>query len=161
MSSLTAVSATTAYNFNGGTMNANASGLFSLGSLSGSGTINTASGEDFSIGTLGANMVFTGGIAGAGFIQKDGGGNLTLSGANTYSGGTTINSGILQIGSGGTTGTPGTGNITDNATLAFNRSDAIDDTGVGVISGTGILDKQGGGRLALTKAHTLLRRDDN
>jgi len=154
LSSITAVSATTAYTFNGGTMNANASGLFSLGSLSGSGTINTASGENFSIGVLGANTAFSGIIAGAGFIQKDGGGNLALIGANTYSGGTTINSGILQIGGGGAAGIPGTGNITNNATLAFNRSDAIDDTSFGVISGSGILDKQGGGRLALTKAHT-------
>jgi rhamnogalacturonan endolyase len=154
LSTLTAVSAITTYTFNGGTMNANASGLFSLGSLSGSGTINTASGENFSIGMLGANTAFSGIIAGAGFIQKDGGGNLALSGANTYSGGTTINSGVLQIGGGGTTGTPGTGNITDNSTLAFNRSDAIDDASFGVISGTGILDKQGVGRLALTKVHT-------
>jgi autotransporter-associated beta strand protein len=154
LSSLTAVSATTAYNFNGGTMNANASGLFSLGSLSGSGTINTASGENFSMGMLGANTAFSGVIAGAGFIQKDGGGSLALSGANTYSGGTTVNSGILQIGSGGTVGTLGTGGITNNATLAFNRADAIDDTSFGVISGSGILDKQGGGRLALNKAHT-------
>jgi rhamnogalacturonan endolyase len=154
LSSLTAVSSTTAYNFNGGTMNANASGLFSLGSLSGSGTINSSSGENFSIGASGGNTTFSGVIAGAGFIQKDGGGNLTLSGANTYSGGTTINSGVLQIGNGGTTGALGAGNVTDNATLTFNRSDAIDDTGFGAISGSGILDKQGAGRLALTKAHT-------
>src|SRR5262249_16920681 len=60
----------------------------------------------------------------------------------------------LQIGSGGTTGTPGIGNVTDNATLAFNRSDAIDDTAFGIISGPGVLDKLGAGRLALTKAHS-------
>jgi autotransporter-associated beta strand protein len=106
------------------------------------------------MGMLGANTAFSGVIAGAGFIQKDGGGSLALSGANTYSGGTTVNSGILQIGSGGTVGTLGTGGITNNATLAFNRADAIDDTSFGVISGSGILDKQGGGRLALNKAHT-------
>ena len=154
LSSVNAVSATTAYNFNGGTMNANASGLFVLGSLSGSGTINSASGENFSIGTLGASTTFSGVIAGAGFIQKDGGGNLTLAGANTYTGGTTINSGVLQIGGGAATGTLGTGNITDNATLAFNHSDAIADTGFGVISGTGVLDKQGAGRLTLARTHT-------
>jgi len=154
LSSLTAVSSNTAYIFSAGTMNANASGLFYLGTLSGSGSINTASGENFSIGTLGANTAFSGVISGAGFIQKDGSGNFTLTGANTYSGGTTINSGVLQIGSGGTAGTLGAGNVTDNATLAFNRADAIEDTGFGVISGPGILDKQGTGRLALTKAQT-------
>jgi rhamnogalacturonan endolyase len=156
LSALTAVSSTTAYNFSGGTMNANASGLFTLGSLSGTGTINTAAGENFSIGTLGASTVFSGVIAGAGFVQKAGGGTLTLSGANTYSGGTIINSGVLQIGGGGTTGTPGTGNITNNATLVFDRADSIDDTGLGVISGTGILEKLGAGRLAFTKSHTYL-----
>jgi len=151
LNSLTAVSAATAYNFNGGTMNANASGLFLLGSLSGSGTINTAAGENFSLGSLGVATTFAGVLAGAGYIQKDGGGTLALTAANNYTGGTTINSGVLQIGGGGTTGTLGPGNVTDNATLAFDRADAIDDTGFGLISGPGVLVKQGGGRLALTK----------
>jgi len=47
-----------------------------------------------------------------------------------------------------------TGNVTDNATLAFNRSDYITDTNSGVISGTGNLAKRGAGTLAFTKAHT-------
>ena len=156
LSALTAVSATTAYNFNGGTMNGNNTGTFNLGSLAGSGTIGIATGTPtWSVGALNANSVFSGSIGGSGAILvKTGTGAQTLSGANTYSGGTTISSGVLQIGNGGTTGTLGTGNVTDNATLTFNRSDAIDDTGFGVISGTGVLDKQGANRLALTKAHT-------
>jgi rhamnogalacturonan endolyase len=154
LSSLSAVSAGTAYNFNGGTMSANTSGLFSLGSVSGSGTINCGAGQNFSIGAVGGNTTFSGVIAGGGFIVKSGAGTLTLNGANTYSGGTIVNNGVLQIGNGGTTGTPGAGNITNYATLAFNRSDAIDDTAFGTVSGTGVLDKLGGGRLALTKAHT-------
>ena len=44
-----------------------------------------------------------------------------LTGANTYSGGTTISAGTLQIGNGGTTGSIA-GNIVDNAALIFNRS---------------------------------------
>jgi autotransporter-associated beta strand protein len=156
LSSVSAVSATTAYTFNGGTMNGNATGTFNLGSLAGSGTVGIASGTPtWSVDALNANSVFSGSINGSGAILvKTGTGTQTLSGANTYSGGTTINGGVLQIGNGGTAGTLGTGNITDNATLTFNRSDSIDDTGFGVISGTGVLDKQGGGRLALTKAHT-------
>jgi autotransporter-associated beta strand protein len=47
-----------------------------------------------------------------------------------------------------------TGNVTDNATLAFNRSDFITDTNSGIISGTGSLAKRGTGQLALSKAHT-------
>ncbi|HWC59247.1 MAG TPA: polysaccharide lyase family protein, partial [Verrucomicrobiae bacterium] len=88
LSSINAVSATTAYNFNGGTMNANASGLFLLGSLSGTGTLNTGSGQNFSIGALGSSTTYSGIIAGAGFVVKDGAGTLTLNGPNAYSGGT-------------------------------------------------------------------------
>ena len=50
-----------------------------------------------------------------GFI-KDGSGTLVLTNANTYSGATTINSGTLQMGNGGTTGSLPTGSaITTNA----------------------------------------------
>ncbi len=49
-----------------------------------------------------------------------------LSGANTYTGGTTISAGTLQIGNGGTTGSLSTSNtITDNASLIFNRTNAV------------------------------------
>ncbi len=74
-----------------------------------------------------------------------------LSGTDTYSGGTTISAGTLQIGGGGTAGSV-VGNIVDNGALVFNRSDAV--TFAGVISGTGTLDKQGAGTLALTGVNT-------
>src|SRR5262249_2746071 len=90
-------SATTTYNFNSGMMSPNAAGLFSLGSLLGSGTLNTASGQNFSLGLLGASTTFSGIISGAGFIVKEGIGTLTLTGANTYTGGTTISNGMLMV----------------------------------------------------------------
>ncbi|TAL02033.1 MAG: hypothetical protein EPO07_07745, partial [Verrucomicrobia bacterium] len=87
-------------------------------------------------------------------LTKLGAGTWTLAGTNAYGGVTTITGGTLQIGDGGTTGTLGTGNVTDNATLDFNRSDAIDDTLSGVISGTGTVIQDGDGRLTFTKSHT-------
>ena len=41
---------------------------------------------------------FTGGPIDSGSLTKSGAGTLTLSGANTYSGGTTINAGMLSVG---------------------------------------------------------------
>src|SRR4029078_3377296 len=57
-----------------------------------------------------------------GLTQNSPGNTTTLSGANTYTGNTTISAGTLQIGNGGATGSLGTGNVVDNGTLAFNRT---------------------------------------
>ncbi|WP_339762805.1 autotransporter domain-containing protein [uncultured Hoeflea sp.] len=78
-------------------------------------------------------------------------GTTILTGANTNSGSTTIFGGTLQIGNGGTTGSFG-GDITNNAALIFNRSDAL--TFVDDISGTGTLTKSGAGVLTLTGSNT-------
>jgi autotransporter-associated beta strand protein len=126
LNSVNAVSGATAYNLNGGTMNANTAGLFVLGSLAGSGTINTAVGENFSFGLLGNNTTFSGNIGGAGFVVKDGGGVLTLTGANTYTGGTTVSNGILMINN-----TSGSG--TGSGVVMVNSGGAL--SGTGIISG--------------------------
>jgi fibronectin-binding autotransporter adhesin len=48
---------------------------------------------------------------------------LVLTGANTYTGGTTINAGTLQLGDGTTNGSI-IGNVTNNSVLAFNPAAA-------------------------------------
>jgi len=107
-------------------------------------------------GTLVANVFFgltlTNAISGTGVLRQEGG-PLTLTGANTYSGGTTIAATTtLQVGNGGTTGTLGTGAVSNLGTLTFARSDTF--TVGNVISGTGAVFQAGSGTLILTGNNT-------
>lgn len=88
-----------------------------------------------------------------GSFVKQGAGTLTLTGANTYTGTTTISAGTLQLGNGGATGAlSGTTAIVNNAALLVNRSDAL--TMGNTISGTGTLTKMGTGTLTLSGANS-------
>ncbi|HLX60329.1 MAG TPA: autotransporter-associated beta strand repeat-containing protein [Planctomycetota bacterium] len=73
-------------------------------------------------------------------------GKLILSAANTYTGGTTVNAGTLQIGDGTVDGSI-IGSITDNGALIYNIVGS--NTTTGAISGTGTLTKNGAGTLIL------------
>ena len=77
---------------------------------------------------------------------------LTLTGASAY-GLTTVSAGTLEIGSGGTTGSYA-GDITNNAAVAFNRSNAS--TYAAVISGPGTVSKLGAGTLSMTGVRAYL-----
>jgi autotransporter-associated beta strand protein len=120
-----------------------------IGALSGDGTVTLGAGAlTFGDST---DATFSGSITGAGSVTKAGSGTTILSGSNTYLGGTTLSSGTLQIGDGGTMGSI-TGDVVNNATLAFNRSDAVGFSGA--ISGTGGLVQAGSGILSLTGSNT-------
>jgi autotransporter-associated beta strand protein len=124
-----------------------------LGALTGSRNLSLGSGA-VSIGNNHASTTYSGILSGSGSLVKTGNGTLTLSGANSYSSGTTITSGTLALGAsnslpgsmtignatlnmGGFTETLSTLDVTGNAiinlgsgaALSFSNSNAIDWTG--------------------------------
>ncbi|WP_237442184.1 autotransporter-associated beta strand repeat-containing protein, partial [Saccharibacter sp. EH611] len=127
-------------------------------------------------GTLYANTLdqqseFSGVLSGKGGVDKQGTGSLTLSGNNSFQGGTTVEGGNLlitgknqytgdtvvqhgsiQIGNGGNTGSiDNSPNIilkNSDASVVFNRSDSL--TATQKITGAGGLTQQGPGSLRLT-----------
>lgn len=90
---------------------------------------------------------YAGVISGTGSVTQQGAGSTVLTGDSTYSGGTTINAGALQLGDGGTSGSV-VGDVVDNGALVFNRSDTS--TFTGAISGAGSVTQQGTGTTVLT-----------
>jgi autotransporter-associated beta strand protein len=152
--------------YTGGTT-LNRSGALRLenSNAAGTGTINILVQEtiDYANGIVVTNPISGSGIklqASAGVVatqagqisaafQKLGGGTLAIAGS--VSGGATVSAGTLQIGNGGAAGSI-TGNITDNATLVFNRNDTL--PYAGAISGTGSVTQAGTGVTILTGTNT-------
>jgi autotransporter-associated beta strand protein len=93
----------------------------------------------------------SGSIAGFNGVTLNGYATVTLATDNSYTGGTTVNAGTLQLGSGGTNGSV-VGDIADNGVLVFNRADTV--THTTVISGGGALVKANTNTLILTAANT-------
>jgi len=98
-----------------------------------------------------SNYEFAVPIGGNAVVNQIGSGTTVLTGANTYTGGTHIASGTLQLGNGGATGSV-FGNVTNDGTLAIDRKDAYAFTGA--ISGGGAVRQLGAGTTTLSGTNT-------
>ena len=123
----------------GGTLILTASNVYTGGTTVVSGTLQLGDGvakngyiqgnilNDFAL--IFANpttQTYSGSISGDGVVTKLGGGLLVFSGSSTYTGGTTVSAGTLQLGDGIANNGSVAGNITNNATLALRQSDGPD-----------------------------------
>ena len=113
------------------------SASFQTGSSLGLDTTNAAAGR----------FIMSGALSGSLGLTKLGNGFLTLTGANTYTGGTTVSAG-------GLTGTAASlqGNIVNHAAVYFDQ--ASDGAYAGNMSGTGSLIKSYAGNLTLSGTNT-------
>ena len=132
-------------NLNEGELVVSGSGQLASGSYSGD-IINQGI---FEYGST-ATQILSGIISGTGDLEKTTStSNLNLTGANTYSGNTTISSGTLTIGSGGSLGSRSyAGRITNSDSFVYSSS--INQTLSGTISGSGTLTQSGSGSLTLS-----------
>ena len=111
----------------GGTLEASAgftsSRAVTLGT--GGGTIQVDNGGD--------TLTLSGAIGGTDGLTKTGAGTLTLTGANSYGGGTTVGAGTLKLSGSGTLGSTSGALTVNGGTLDLNGKNAT----VGIFSGTG------------------------
>ena len=153
-----AMSSSVAVNVTNGLAFAPAIGGFSVGGLSGSANfalLDTSGGSvSLSVGGNSANSTFSGVMSGSGQLAKNGSGRLTLSNSSTYTGGTTVGGGTLQLGTGqnGQDGSIGnTSGVVNNAALVYNLYG--NQTAGYAISGSGSVTKAGPGSLVISASN--------
>ena len=119
------------------------------GSIEGAGHYNLAD-EELTVGSNNLSTEVSGVISGhKGSLVKVGTGTLTLSGADTYSGGTTVDDGILQLGTGGSLAAAGRLTV-NGGSFDLNGHDQT----VGALSGAGGTITLGSGTLTVKQSIT-------
>ncbi|EED7529097.1 AIDA autotransporter-like protein ShdA, partial [Salmonella enterica subsp. enterica] len=123
--------------------------LISDGTLVASNVEALGTGDVTNDATLELNTggTFDNAISGSGQVVKSGDKTLTLSGSNTYTGGSTINDGTLVASN---VEALGTGDVTNNATLELNTGGDFTNN----ISGSGQVVKSGDETLTLSGSNT-------
>ena len=104
---------------------------------------------DLASGSSAFGGVLADGSLGTLALAKTGAGTFVLTGANTFSGGSTVSVGTLQVGQGGVLGNA---SISSGALLSFNRPDSF--THAAYTTGLGSVTVLGGGNLTLTGSFT-------
>ncbi|TCS99734.1 autotransporter-associated beta strand repeat-containing protein, partial [Aquabacter spiritensis] len=125
-------------------------GPITLGGTASAPAKSAATAATFEVDTAQA-LTLSGVLSGSAGLTKTGGGLLILTGENSYAGLTTIAAGTLQIGNGGTIGSI-LGDVVNEASLVFNRSDTYAFTGQ--ISGSGAVTFTGGGTVLFSSPYT-------
>ena len=135
-------------NFDGGTFLSTAAGGTQIGAAVKANVRDGGAVFDVATGSVTVAANLTPAASGTGGLVKRGAGNLILTGVNTYSGGTTVETGILYVGSG--KGALGTGGVTINAGARLSVS-ATDDVTVGnALGGAGDFEINSPGVTTLT-----------
>jgi autotransporter-associated beta strand protein len=96
------------------------------GSLTVGGNVTLAS-NTLTVATSAGNATFSGRISGTGSLVKDGAGTQVLSGNNTYTGTTTVNSGTLQASSANALGATSQVVMNNGGSFLVSASDSVSD----------------------------------
>jgi len=143
-------------------------GVVTLGSGTITGGTGTLTGTSYSV----TNGLISAILGGSGALTKNGSGTVILSGTNRYSGGTTLNEGVLSIDNNAAFGT-GTITVASDSTITALTNLTITNayslgagvtatfdsganlwTNSGLVSGSGALIKEGSGTLTLSRSNT-------
>ena len=126
---------TTGYSLSGGAIN-----------LSSTGANNVISTDTNVTATVASTLSTTAGIT------KGGNGTLIFTSGQSYTGGTTVSAGTMQLGDGTSNNGSVTGNIANSSLVAF--ANPNNQSYTGIISGGGALTKSGVGDLTLTNTNS-------